>query len=137
MTLTPTLTDFIQRTGVAMQGYIPRAAAEVFALLVIADEPLTADQIACVLRHSRAGVNASIRILESHDVVQRVARAGDRRDRYTLPADAFQRLLARVSHRLRELASIAGEAAAGSPRLTEMNTTFQRASASLDQWRHS
>jgi len=130
--MTPALTDFIQRTGVAMQAYIPRAAAEVFALLVAADEPLAMDEIACALRHSRAGVTASLRILDSHDVIERIRPAGDRRDRFALREDAFRRLMARIAGRFHELAELAREADFDGPRLHEMTQTFELASARLD-----
>jgi DNA-binding transcriptional regulator GbsR (MarR family) len=142
MTLTPTLTDFIQRTSVALQGYVPRAAAEVFALLVVAGEPLTVDEIAAALQHSRAGAASSLRILQSLDVVERLP--GERRVRYVLCSDPFTRILGRVAQRFRDLAAVAREAAADAPRLDQMNRTFERASEALEAvapggtpWRHS
>jgi DNA-binding transcriptional regulator GbsR (MarR family) len=137
MTLTPALTEFIQRTGVALQPYIPRGAAEVFALLAVAPGPLSLDEIASALRHSRAGVISSVRILESHEVVDRVTRAGERRDLYVLCDDPFRRVLARVSDRLRDVADVARMAASDAPRLHDMHLTFERASAALDPRRHS
>jgi DNA-binding transcriptional regulator GbsR (MarR family) len=137
MTINPAATDFIQRTGIALQAYVPRAAAEVFALLVVTPEPLAIDEIATALRHSRAGVASSIRILDSHDVIARISRPGERRDLYDLREDAFPRLVARVSQRLRELADAARETTCEAPRLHEMMLTFERASASLDPRRPS
>lgn len=137
MNLTPALTEFIQRTGVALQGYLPRAAAEVFALLAVAAEPLSIDGIARALRHSRAGVTASLRILDSHGVLERTSRPGERRDLYSLCNDPFRRVLACVSQRLHDLAEVARDAACDAPRLAEMTITFERASASLDPWRHA
>ena len=36
--LTPELISFIQRVGVSLQGYIPRAAAEIFGAEVVEDD---------------------------------------------------------------------------------------------------
>ena len=135
--LTPELISFIQRVGVSLQGYIPRAADEVFGLLVVADSPLSVDEIASSLQISRAGVSANLRILESHGVIQKTHLPGARRDGFALCEDPFDRILERVSDRFRELADAARDAGPGAPRLAEMSRTFESASSLLCQWRHS
>ena len=135
--LTPELISFIQRVGVSLQGYIPRAAAEIFGLLVVADAALSVDEIASSLQISRASVSSNLRILESHGVIQKTHEPGARRDRFGLCEDPFARILERVSDRFRDLADAAKEAGAGAPRLSEMSRTFESASSLLCQWRNS
>lgn len=134
---TPQLTAFVQRVGISLQAYIPRAAAEIFGLLVIADEPLSVDEIASSLRISRASVTANIRILESHGVIQKISQPGVRHARFGLCDDPFARILERISDRFRDLADAAKETGATTPRLSEMCRTFESASSLLAQWRHS
>jgi DNA-binding transcriptional regulator GbsR (MarR family) len=137
MTLNIPLTDFIQQATMALQSYFPRAAAEVFALLVVAGEPLSTEEIASTLKQSRAGAGSSIRLLEAQRVLVRSSRPGDRRELFEVTDDAFKTLIDRIAGRLRELADLAREAAAEAPRLQQMTTIFERASESLDPRRHS
>jgi DNA-binding transcriptional regulator GbsR (MarR family) len=98
---------FIEQMGATLeaQGF-PRLAGQVFALLMLADTPLTLEEIADELRISSGSVSANTRLLESLDLVQRFAPRGERRVRHRVHDDPLPRLLAGTILRLGKLSSI-------------------------------
>ena len=57
---------------------IPRIGGRILGLLLVADEPLSADSIASVLRVSCASVSTNFKLLLTSSLAEKVTFAGDR-----------------------------------------------------------
>lgn len=76
---------FIQGAGQvssALLGMINRVGGQIYALLFLADEPLSLDDIAERLEVSKSNVSINIRMLEEYNLVRKVWVKGSRRDHY-------------------------------------------------------
>lgn len=90
--LTPEQLNFIEDMGVYYDHYgLPRLVGRLLGLLMIADRPLTLDDMAQALLVSRASVSTNIRIALHNEYVVRVGIAGDRRDFYRFSDDVWER----------------------------------------------
>lgn len=69
---------------------INRSMAQIHALLYLAPEPLTAEDIAGTLCIARSNVSTSLRELQAWGVVRVVHRLGDRRDHFETMKDAWE-----------------------------------------------
>ena len=90
---------FIDRLGDAAEadGLSP-IAGRLFALLMLAPEPQSLDELAETLGVSKASVSTDARRLLDRGIVERTRRTGDRRDFYELAPDFFARVIrARVA----------------------------------------
>ena len=90
---------FIDRLGDAAEadGLSP-IAGRLFALLLLAPEPQSLDELAEALGVSKASVSTDARRLLDRGIVERTRRTGDRRDFYELAPDFFARVIrARVA----------------------------------------
>lgn len=72
---------------------VPRSMAEIHALLFIAGEPLSADEIMERLGVSRGNVSMTLRSLIEWGIVSRGHRREDRRDRYLAEQDVWKLLI--------------------------------------------
>jgi DNA-binding transcriptional regulator GbsR (MarR family) len=68
---------------------INRTMAQIHALLMVAHEPLTAEQIMAELSISRGNVSMNLRELINWGIVRRTNLPGDRRDFYATEADVW------------------------------------------------
>jgi DNA-binding transcriptional regulator GbsR (MarR family) len=102
--------NFIHRMGVAAEtdGMSP-IAGRLFAFLLVSDEPRSLDEIADQLGVSKASVSTDARRLLERGIVDRVARAGDRRDYYELSPDFFTRIIDARVDRWRRMQLLANE----------------------------
>jgi DNA-binding transcriptional regulator GbsR (MarR family) len=75
--------------------------ARVHALLIVAREPRSLDQIARRLRISRGNASMSLKELRNWGVVRRVKLAGDRRDYYVTEPDVWKMFFAIARERKR------------------------------------
>lgn len=76
---------FIQGAGKvssALLGMINRVGGQIYALLFLADEPLSLDDIAEKLQVSKSNVSINIRMLEEYNLVRKVWVKGSRKDYY-------------------------------------------------------
>lgn len=69
---------------------VNRSVAQIHALLYVADEPMTAEDIAERLDMARSNVSVSLRELLGWSLIRRVPTIGDRRDYYEAEADMFE-----------------------------------------------
>ncbi len=103
---------------------INRAMAQIHALLMVAQEPLTAEQIMAELSISRGNVSMNLRELINWGIVRRTNLPGDRRDFYVTEADVWtmfqiilrerkKRELDPLISRLEECAALAKKTPAG------------------------
>ncbi len=68
---------------------VNRSVSQIHALLYIADQPLSAEDIAARLKLARSNVSTSLRELLAWSLIRRVSALGDRRDFYEAEADVF------------------------------------------------
>lgn len=89
--LSPAIARFVLHWGdLGSQWGVNRSVAQIHALLFIADEPLTAEDIAAKLSMARSNVSNSLRELLGWRLIHRVPILGDRRDHYTVEADIWE-----------------------------------------------
>lgn len=76
---------FIQGAGKissALLGMINRVGGQIYALLFLAEEPMSLDEISERLGVSKSNVSINIRMLEDYNLVRKVWVKGSRRDYY-------------------------------------------------------
>ena len=79
---------------------VNRTVAQVHALLYLAPEPLTAEEIADLLSVARSNVSNSLKELQNWNLVQIDSRIGDRRDFFRTSADVWTLFLTIVEQRV-------------------------------------
>ena len=139
--------EWIERTGLAVERLgASRTLGRLFGLLLVAECPLSLDDMAEQLRVSKASISTNARLCEQLGMVRRISLPGDRRDYYEMRPGSFERMLAARMQVLQQMIDLADEglAAVGpdSPaarsRLTEMRDFYQwtgmEMAAILAQW---
>lgn len=88
----PELTRFIESMGTYFESYgIPRIGGRILGLLLVAHEPLSAEDIAAVLRISRASVSTNFRLLLTSGLAEKVSFPGSRTTYYSFPETAWEK----------------------------------------------
>ena len=101
MVLTKTGREFILHWGeMGSRWGVNRTVAQVHALLYLAVEPMTAEDIAETLEVARSNVSTSLRELQNWQLVQSAQRMGDRRDFFTTSHDVWQLFLTVIEQRV-------------------------------------
>jgi DNA-binding transcriptional regulator GbsR (MarR family) len=86
--LTPVMKKFILRWGEMGNAWgINRTVAQIYALLYLSPEPLTADEISETLSVARSTVSTGLHELQSWGIVKIVHVLGDRRDHFEAMSD--------------------------------------------------
>ena len=105
--LDPVATDFVERMGVALEGFgLSRIGGRILAYLVYKGEPSSFDDLTEALRISRGSVSTNTRQLEQLGVIRRVSRPGERVDFFRIAPDAQARFLEAWVARLDGVAEI-------------------------------
>jgi DNA-binding transcriptional regulator GbsR (MarR family) len=87
----PAVEAFVLRWGdLGGQWGVNRSVAQIQALLLLSDRPLTAEDIADKLGLARSNVSNSIKELLNWKLVTRVPVLGDRRDHFVAETDMWQ-----------------------------------------------
>ena len=104
-------TQFTDRMGLlfAAEGQ-PPIAGRIFGYLLLSDDPCSLDQLARVLRVSKASVSTNARLLADKGVLERVCRPSDRHDYYGVASDLFSRTMAERMRRWQRITETVGEA---------------------------
>lgn len=98
--------DFIEKIGVIAQTEgLPRIAGRVLAMLLYDGERVSFGQLADALQVSRGSVSSSVRMLESQQLIKRVAKPGDRQDYFQLVDNAFANMVEAAVTRVRRAAA--------------------------------
>lgn len=85
---------FIERMGLTAESDgLSRIAGRLFGALLLADEPLSLDDLAQRLDVSKASVSTEARRLLQRGVAERIGKTGDRRDYYALTPDFFGQIV--------------------------------------------
>lgn len=94
--------QFIQSWGVlGTQWGINRTMAQIHALLLVAPEPLSADEIMEQLQISRGNANMNIRDLMTWGIVEKVLKPGERREYFTAEKDIWKVAMRIIKERKR------------------------------------
>ncbi len=83
-----------------------RTFGRLFGLLLVAETPLSLDDMAEVLQVSKPSVSTNTRMLEQSSLVRRVSVPGDRKHYYEIRPGAFERSLTARLPRLAEMVEI-------------------------------
>ena len=86
--------SFVESMGVNFERYaLPRIGGRLLGLLLVADGPLSLDDLASILRVSRASVSTNVRLILTIGLAELVTRPGDRRDYYQFTSNAWERVM--------------------------------------------
>jgi len=99
-------TEFIEKVGVIVQTEgLPRIAGRVLATLLYDGERVSFGELARALQVSRGSISTSVRLLETQQLIKRVAKPGDRQDYFQIVDHAFANLLVGSAGRARRAAN--------------------------------
>jgi hypothetical protein len=88
--LTSEKTRFIEGMGRYFEQFgISRIGGRILGLLMLAEEPLSLDDMATTLSVSRASISTNIRLITASGLAELVTKPGDRRDFYRFTDDAW------------------------------------------------
>lgn len=91
VTLTPVMKKIILHWGEMGSSWgISRTVAQIYALLFLSPEPLTADVVSASLAIARSTVSTGLHELQSWGVVKTIHVLGDRRDHFTTMNDIWE-----------------------------------------------
>jgi DNA-binding transcriptional regulator GbsR (MarR family) len=86
----PSMDEFVEAMGRYFEQYgLARIGGRIGGLLMIADRPLSLDDMAARLRVSRASISTNMRLITASGLAERVTYPGDRRDYYRMIDDAW------------------------------------------------
>jgi len=144
----PETRQFIERMGLAIERMgLSRTFGRLFGLLMLADRPLSLDEMVERLDVSKASVSTNARACEELGLARRVGVRGDRKDYYEIAPRAFEQVTAKRVVAIHAMAGLAAEGlvAVGddpSPardRLTEMLDFYifmgEQIEELLERWR--
>lgn len=90
MNLTPAMQNFILHWGdMGAKWGVNRSVAQVHALLHIAPDPMTAEEICDTLNLARSNVSNALKELQGWKLIKSQRQLGDRRDHFTSIRDMF------------------------------------------------
>ena len=144
----PETRQFIERMGLAIERMgLARTFGRLFGLLMVADEPLSLDDMVERLGVSKASVSTNARACEELGLARRVGVRGDRKDYYEIAPRAFEHVTAKRVVAIHSMAGLAAEglqAVGDEPslardRLTEMLDFYlfmgEQIEELLERWR--
>lgn len=81
---------FIEKLGIYYENYgIPRIGGRILGLILVANNPVSSEQISQLLKVSRGSVSTNVRLLVSNGLLERTSIAGDRTDYYVICDSAW------------------------------------------------
>ncbi|WP_228445497.1 GbsR/MarR family transcriptional regulator [Thalassotalea sp. HSM 43] len=100
MKLTPSMEKFIIHWGeMGSRWGVNRTVAQIFALLVLSESPLNAEQICQILGVARSNVSNSLKELQALGLVNMTQKLGDRRDYFEAVKDCWDMMLVLAEQR--------------------------------------
>ena len=101
---------FVERMGAFYEHWgMTRTFGHMFGLLIIADEPVSLDELAKMLHVSKAAVSQNVRLYRELGFIRRVKRPGDRRDYYEMVTNSLETATERKMGIFYEMVQIADE----------------------------
>ena len=144
----PETRQFIERMGLAIERLgLTRNFGRLFGLLMVAERPLSLDEMVERLGVSKASVSTNARACEELGLARQVGVRGDRKDYYEIAPGAFESMMAKrvgVIHAMAGLAAegvqaVGEEPSAARDRLTEMLDFYlfmgEQIEELLERWR--
>jgi hypothetical protein len=144
----PETREFIERMGLAIERLgLTRTFGRLFGLLMVAERPLSLDEMVDRLHVSKASVSTNARDCEELGLARRVGVRGDRKDYYEIAPGAFESVMAKRVGAIHAMAGLAAEglqAVGDAPsvardRLTEMLDFYlfmgEQIEELLERWR--
>ncbi len=112
--LTPELHRFIQHMGGYFESSgVPPIGGRILGLLMIAHQPLSAEEIASLLNVSRASVSTNFRVLSAGGLAERFTSHADRVTYYVFPDTAWEQAMVLGARRAQSFKRIVQEGLAG------------------------
>ncbi|NPV55479.1 MAG: ArsR family transcriptional regulator [Anaerolineae bacterium] len=91
----PELSQLIENMGLHFEAYnVPRIGGRILGLLMVANRPLSSEEMADALQVSRSSISTNLKTLLMAELVEKVSLPGDRVDYYAFPSEAWQTALA-------------------------------------------
>ncbi len=88
--LLPEVREFVESIGGYFTQYgLPGIAGRLMGLVIVADRPLSLDDMANALGVSRASISTNIRMIKAIGFVEQVSLPNDRRDYYRCSSDPW------------------------------------------------
>ncbi len=72
---------------------VPRTGGRILGLLLVANEPLSAEDLASILQVSRAGISTNIRLLVSSGLVEKISFPGRRTVHFAFSDAAWEQVM--------------------------------------------
>ena len=92
--LTPELSKFVENFGRYFESYgIPHIGGRILGLLLVAHEPLSAEDISATLKVSRASVSTNLRFALHVGLAEKTSFPGDRTTYYVFPETGLEQTL--------------------------------------------
>jgi DNA-binding transcriptional regulator GbsR (MarR family) len=142
--------DFIDKFCViAEQDGFPRIAGRIMGFLLLQEGPFTLDELAEELQISKTSASTNARLLEQHEIIERVVKAGDRRDFYRLAENHWERMFDVVRKKMHRFQAVLDETINALPanetygreRLREAQRfhafMLEHIDTRIEEWRHA
>ena len=92
--LSPELVRFIENMGMYFESYgIPRIGGRMLGLLLVTHAPLSAENIAAILKVSRASISTNLRMLLQVGLAEKATFPGDRTTYYLFPETGLEKTI--------------------------------------------
>lgn len=106
----PETRQFIERMGLAIERLgLTRTFGRLFGLLMVAERPLSLDEMVDRLGVSKASVSTNARACEELGLARQVGLRGDRKDYYEIAPGAFESVMAKRVGAIHAMAGLAAE----------------------------
>jgi DNA-binding transcriptional regulator GbsR (MarR family) len=145
-----TTTDFIEKfCMVAEQDGFPRIAGRLMGFLLVNEGPYTLDELADEVQISKTSASTNARLLEQHGIIEKVVKAGDRRDFYRLADDHWERMFDVAKKRMQKFHDVLDQTIESLPpsqeygrkRLQEAQSfhafMLDHFDTRIEEWRHT
>ncbi len=131
--LSPELHRFVQHMGGYFESSgVPPIGGRILGLLMVTDDPLSAEEIASALNISRASVSTNFKVLAAAGLAERYTSHTDRTTYYTFPDTAWEQAMVLGARRAQSFKRIVEEGLAAMPQKDTARTHLLRGSEYAD-----
>jgi DNA-binding transcriptional regulator GbsR (MarR family) len=118
---------FVEKMGLLFEADgNSRTAGRLLGLLMLSPRPYSLDELAELLKVSKASISTNARALERYGTIERSTRVGDRRDYYQVADTMPLHLTARRVEHLTRIRDLMGCARAGEQVCTDVQERFEQ-----------
>lgn len=108
MRLSESQQAYAVEVGTAMERMgMPRTVGRLFGLLLVAEEPLSLDELSRLLGVSKPALSNGIKVYREVGLLRRITRPGDRRDYYEIAPGSFEEVTTRRMDAVAALSDLA------------------------------